>query len=212
MPIPPEVDWAQRLQAIAQTGLSYETPPYDRERYRMIREIAAEMLAANGDADLATIKALFEAQVGHATPKVDVRGVVFRDGKILLVQEKMDGYRWTLPGGWADIGESASESTVREVYEESGYSTRAVKLLALYDRNKQGHPPHPFHAYKVFFLCELTDPERHPDPHNIETGAVEWFSAQDVAALDLSVSRVTQAQIARFFVHSHEPDLPTDFD
>src|SRR5262245_35620439 len=147
MPIPAEIGWAQRLQAIAQTGLSYSPPAYDRERYELIREIAAEMLAANGDGDLAMVKALFEAQVGHATPKVDVRGVVFREGKLLMVQEKVDNNRRTLPGGWADIGESASKSTVREVYEESGYSTRAVKLLALYARNLHPHPPHPFHAY-----------------------------------------------------------------
>jgi ADP-ribose pyrophosphatase YjhB (NUDIX family) len=212
MPIPPGVDWAQRLQAIAQTGLSYNTPHYDRERYELIREIAAEMLSANGDAEIETIRALFEAQVGHATPKVDVRGVVFRDDKILLVQEKADNFRWTLPGGWADIGESASESTVREIYEESGYMVRAVKLLALLDRNKHPHPPHPFHAYKAFFLCELTDPQRRPDPHNMETGAVEWFSADEIAALALSISRVTPQQIARFFEHHLDPNLPTDFD
>lgn len=212
MPIPPGVDWAQRLQAIAQTGLSYDVPAYDRERYEQIREIAVEMLEANGDADAETIRVLFEAQAGHATPKVDVRGAVFRDGKILLVQEKMDGNRWTLPGGWADIGESAGESVVREVYEESGYSVRAVKLAALLDRNKHPHPPHPFHAYKAFFLCELTDAERHPDPRNIETGAVEWFSADAAAGLELSISRISHAQIARLFEHHLNPSLSTDFD
>jgi ADP-ribose pyrophosphatase YjhB (NUDIX family) len=213
MAIPPGVDWAQRLQAIAQTGLSYEkTSHFDRERYLLIREIAAEMLAANGNPDIGTITALFDAQVGHATPKIDVRGVVFRERKLLLAQEKMDNHRWTLPGGWADIGESASESAVREVHEETGYSVRAVKLLALLDRNKHPHPPHAFHAYKAFFLCELTDPERHADPRNMETGAVEWFGAGEIATLELSLSRVTPQQIARLFDHHLNPDLPTDFD
>jgi ADP-ribose pyrophosphatase YjhB (NUDIX family) len=151
--------------------------------------------------------------VGHATPKTDVRGAVFReDGKILLVQEMMDGARWTLPGGWADIGESAGESVVREVYEETGYSVRAVKLAALLDRNKHPHPPHPFHAYKAFFICELTDPERRPDPHNIETGEIGWFGSDEIAALELSISRVTHDQIARLFEHHFNPHLPTDFD
>ena len=214
MPIPKTVEWAQRLQAIAQTGLNYNPPPFDRERYEMIREIAAEMLADNGGADVGTIRALFEAQSGHATPKIDVRGVVFRDAKLLLVQEKMDQFRWTLPGGWADIGESPAEATVREVYEESGYATRAVKLLALYDRNKHAHPPFPFHAYKAFFLCELTDPERHRAADTsasfAETGEVGFFAEDNIP--DLSVGRVTREQISRFFTHLRHPDLPTDFD
>ncbi len=215
MPIPKQVDWAQRLQAIAQTGLNYEPNPFDRERYELIRELAAEMLADNGDEDLATVRALFDAQTGHATPKTDVRGVVFRDGKILMVQEKLDGSRWTLPGGWADIGESAADATVREIYEETGYSTRAVKLLALYDRNKHEHPPFPFHAYKAFFRCELTDPERTLNAGTsasyAETGEVAWFTEAELPA-ELSVARVTRAQIARFFFHDQHPDTPTDFD
>jgi ADP-ribose pyrophosphatase YjhB (NUDIX family) len=216
MSIPPLLDWAQKLQAIAQTGLNYNPPPFDRERYEQVLEIAAEMLRGSGDTDAAMIKALFDAQSGHATPKIDVRGVVFRDDKILLVQEKMDNYRWTLPGGWADIGDTPSGATVREIYEESGYTTRAVKLLALYDRNRHDHPPFPFHAYKAFFLCELIDPERHIDTQTTsasysETGEVAFFGEHDIPA-ELSVGRVTRAQIARFFVHLRQPDLPTDFD
>ncbi|MFN8449741.1 MAG: NUDIX domain-containing protein [Anaerolineae bacterium] len=173
------------------------------------------MLNADGSPSLDAIRALFDAQTGHATPKIDVRGVVFQDDKILLVQEKLDNFRWTLPGGWADVGESAGEAVAREIFEESGYATRAVKLLALLDRNKHDHPPYPFHAYKAFFRCELTDPERHVDPALTsasfgETGEVGWFA--DDALPELSVGRVTQAQIARFFEHLRQPDLPTDFD
>lgn len=215
MTVSKQVDWAQRLQAIAQTGLSYDPPPFDRERYEMIGEIAAEMLAANNDEDLPAIRAMFDAQTGHATPKTDVRGVVFRDGKILMVQETLDGSRWTLPGGWADIGESAGDAVAREVYEETGYTVRAVKLLALYDRNKHEHPPFLFHTYKAFFLCELTAPERSVTSSTsasfAETGEIGWFGEADIPA-DLSVMRVTRAQIARFFAHLRHPELPTDFD
>jgi ADP-ribose pyrophosphatase YjhB (NUDIX family) len=209
------VDWAQKLQAIAQTGLNYNPPPFDRERYEQVLEIAAEMLLASGVDDAAFVKTMFDAQSGHATPKIDVRGVVFRDDKILLVQEKMDNYRWTLPGGWADIGDTPSGATEREIFEESGYKAKAVKLLALYDRNQHEHPPFPFHAYKAFFRCELLDPERHVDPQTTsasfaETGEVGFFAEDELP--ELSVGRVTRAQIARFFVHLRQPDLPTDFD
>ncbi len=214
MPIPQWLDWAQRLQAVAQTGANYQPSPFDQERYDEVGRIAAEMLAANGTLGLDTVKALFDAQTGHATPKIDLRGVVFHENKILLVQEKLDNYRWTLPGGWADIGESPGEGTAREVYEESGYRVRPVKLLALYDRNKHPHPPFPFHAYKAFFQCELTDPERHISAETsasyAETGLVDWFASD--ALPELAVSRVTAEQIARFFEHLRQPDLPTDFD
>ena len=131
MSLPKPVEWAQRLQALAQTGLHYQQfqpNEFDRERYEGILDIAAEMLAATSNADLATIHTSFDAQTGHATPKTDVRGVVIHEGKILLVQETLDESRWTIPGGWADIGESPAESVVREVYEETGYRVKATRL------------------------------------------------------------------------------------
>jgi ADP-ribose pyrophosphatase YjhB (NUDIX family) len=210
MAIPDWLDWAQRLQAVAQTGLHYDAHPFDKLRYEEVMQIAAEMLAAGGGGDLPAVQDLLMHDRGHSTPKIDVRGVVFRDGKILLVQEKLDNYRWTLPGGWADIGESAGESVVREIYEEAGYRTRAVKLLALYDRNKHDHPPYMFHAYKAFFRCELLSDQREPDPRNIETADAAFFAENDLP--ELSVGRVSAGQIARFFEHLRQPNLPTDFD
>lgn len=211
--VPRWLDWAQRLQAIAQTGLSYSPQPFDRQRYQMVAEVAAEMIAQSSGQDGDAASALldvFAAQTGHATPKVDVRGVVFHEGRLLLVQEKLDGHRWTLPGGWADIGESAGESVAREIWEETGYHARAVKLLAVYDRNKHPHPPYLFHAYKLFFQCELTAELRDPDPANIETGEIGWFTED--ALPELSTARVTEGQIRRFFEHLRQPNLPTDFD
>ncbi len=107
-------------------------------------------MAAGSDAPLEKIVGLFSEQSGYATPKVDTRGVVFRDGALLMVKELEDG-RWTLPGGWADILESLREAVEREVFEESGFRTRAVKLLAVFDRSKHPHePPYPYHIYKLF--------------------------------------------------------------
>jgi ADP-ribose pyrophosphatase YjhB (NUDIX family) len=216
MSIPNWLDWAQRLQAVAQSGLSYDPPPFDRERYEQVMRIAAEIVAActnGGSPDaLTAIENLYAAQIGHTTPKIDVRGIVFRDGKMLLVQEKMDESRWTLPGGWADIGESAGESVAREVYEETGYQVQVIKLLALLDRNKHPHPPHVFHSYKAFFQCALISDERQLDPRNIETGEIGWFTLEEIERLDLSVARVTLGQCASFFEHLRDPSRRTDFD
>ena len=204
--IPNWLDWAQRLQAIAQTGLNYSTNVFDIERYEDVREIAAEMAASFSDADADAMRALFAGQEGHATPKVDVRAAVFRDEAILLVRERSEGL-WTLPGGWADIGESPGEAVAREAFEESGYRVRAVKVLAVYDRNKHPHPPYPFHAYKIFFQCELMGGE---PAHSMETDGVGFFREDTLP--ELSVMRVTPEQIARFFQHLRHPGWPTDFD
>jgi ADP-ribose pyrophosphatase YjhB (NUDIX family) len=207
MPNPQWLTWARALRALAQAGLTYTENPFDKERYVAIQEIAAEMMATGAEADLTTVRDLFAEQAGYETPKVDVRGVVFRDDKLLLVRELLDGGRWTLPGGWADIQEPPSQAVEREVWEESGYETRAVKLLLLYDRDRHGHPPHAFSIYKLFFLCELLGGEP-SDSH--ETGGADFF-AED-AIPDLSISRVTPKEIAQLFDHHRHPEWPTEFD
>jgi ADP-ribose pyrophosphatase YjhB (NUDIX family) len=207
--VPTWLRWARRLQALAQSGLTYTRDPYDAERYEALRALAAEMLAAHAAGmPQDVVQRLFTAEVGYATPKLDVRGVVFRDdGALLLVRERSDG-GWTLPGGWADVGESASEAVEKEVREESGYVARATKLIALLDRDRHGHPPHAHHIWKVFIRCSLIGGEA-AGP-GLETEDVGFFHADAVPPL--SLTRVVRAQITRLFEHYAQPDLPADFD
>jgi ADP-ribose pyrophosphatase YjhB (NUDIX family) len=200
-------EWSKRLQAIAQNGLTFAHDPYDTERYRAIRRIAAEMLAEGSDLEQATILGLLDADTGYATPKVDVRGVVFRDAKLLLVRETTDG-KWSLPGGWADVCESPAENVVREIREEAGLLTRATKILAVFDREKHSHtPPFPFHVYKIFLRCEIIGGSEKPSS---ETDAVGFFGETEIP--ELSIGRVTPGQVRRLFEHYRSPELPTDFD
>ena len=199
--------WVKGLQAIAQDGLTYTTDDYDVGRYEQLREVAAEILAAHSTGDLERARRLLEVETGPATPKVDVRAAVFRDdSRILLVKEPDDG-GWSLPGGWADVGESASEGAVREVSEESGYRVRAVRLISAYDRDRQGHTPIPYHVYKLVFMCEILDD--HPS-RAVEADGVGFFGEHELP--ELSLSRVTPVQVRRFFEHRRRPDLPADFD
>lgn len=208
------IAWAQRLQALAQNGLTFCHDPYDRDRYVEIRDLASHMMAALSDATPDNLNALFAREDGYMTPKVDVRAAVFRDDRILLVHELQDGL-WTLPGGWADVGDTPSEAVEREVWEEAGYRVRAEKLLAVYDRNRQGHPPMPFAIYKLFFLCQIQVGGEHEVRDSASAAHNETTDA-DFYALDalppLSVGRVTAAQIARLFEHRQHPEWPTDFD
>jgi ADP-ribose pyrophosphatase YjhB (NUDIX family) len=199
--------WAREIQAIAQTGLAFSKDQYDLERYRRLRAIAVEMLAEGSGAPIERIATLFDGEAGYATPKVDVRGAVFRDDRILLVREVSDG-RWTLPGGWADVNQSARESVEREIEEESGYTARAHKLVGVWDYRRQGHQlRHAYSIYKLFFLCELTGGS--PSP-SAETSAVEFFSLDRLP--QLSLGRVNPEQIRRMYQHRDNPQLQTEFD
>jgi ADP-ribose pyrophosphatase YjhB (NUDIX family) len=206
MSIPPWLDWARRLQAIAQCGLTYCRDKFDIQRYEQIRAIAAEIMADGSAQDAVRLEKLFTQQSGYATPKIDVRVAAFQDGRILLVRELEDGC-WTLPGGWADVGEPPSVAAAREAREESGYEVRITKLAAVFDRNLHGHPPYAFHAYKIFFLAELAG----GSPQNShETADARFFPEDQIPPL--SLMRVTPSQIAHLFEHSRHPELPTSFD
>jgi ADP-ribose pyrophosphatase YjhB (NUDIX family) len=196
----------QRVQAIAQTGLTYASGPYDIERYSELSSIAAAMIAGPEPEKITLASSWFAAEAGYATPKVDVRAAVFQDNRLLLVRELEDGC-WTLPGGWAEVGQSAAESVEREVHEESGYVVKAVKLLACWDRNKHPHPPIPFHAYKLVFRCELLGGA---PTASSETTEVGFFGENEIPVL--SMTRTLPEQIRFVFESLRDPSAPTVFD
>jgi ADP-ribose pyrophosphatase YjhB (NUDIX family) len=198
--------WITDLQALAQNGLAYTQNPFDVERFQRIQQISAEMLEHITEIPHEKISGYFAQESGYATPKLDVRGAVFREDKILLVRERAD-QRWSLPGGWADVNESAAECTVKEIYEESGYLTKAIKLAALYDRQKHPHPCQWPHIFKAFFICELTGGAA---KENLEISEIDFFPLD--ALPELSLPRVTEWQISRMFAHWKNPELPTEFD
>lgn len=206
--IPKWLTWAKELQSLAQSGLNYTENPFEIERYNAILKISAEIMAEYSDVNTEKILDLFSMQNGHSTPKVDVRGVAFRNGKVLMVKEKMDGGRWTLPGGWADPNETPSGAAERELFEESGFTSNAVRLLAVYDRDKQGHwPPFPFHVYKLFFLCELSGGK---ETVSHETEEVRFFAENEIP--ELSRARVTERQLQRFFQMHKTGKWEIEFD
>ena len=202
------VNWAQQLMAVAQCGLTYNGEnPYETERYQEIQKIASEMLADVSTLSQQAVLELFtdESKNGYATPKVDVRGVVFKDDKVLLVKEHLT-QKWTFPGGWVDVGDSPSGAVEREVWEESGYKVKAAKLLIAADRQRN-YPPGLFHIYKLFFLCELLGGEA---VISHETDAVGFFGEEELPELDLG--RTSEEHLHRCFAFHRDPTLATEFD
>jgi ADP-ribose pyrophosphatase YjhB (NUDIX family) len=200
---------AVRLSALAQDGLTFAANDYDIDRYQHVSRLAAELLSVISGRPAEDLALELGRDSGYATPKIDVRGAIFDDQeRVLLMREKTDG-RWSLPGGWADPGDTPSTAVTREVLEETGYHSSAVKLIACWDRERQGNPPPlPVHVYKLFFLCQsngLVQP-----PAVLETLEVGWFALH--ALPPLSLGRVNQRQLERSLAHHRDPSLPTEFD
>lgn len=197
---------ARKLQAIAQTGLTYASNPYEQERFQKVRAIAAEMLADSTGADAAKLELLFDAQKGYATPKVVTRAAIFRDGKVLMVREQADG-KWSLPGGWVDVHDTPRQAIEREAFEETGFTVQAVKLAYVRDNPCGKAAAWPFHIYDLFFLCRITGGQ---PTTSYETPAVEFFPPD--ALPELSPNRVRKQDIELMCRHNADPSLPTDFD
>lgn len=204
-PSPKWLELARELFSISQSGLTYCQNEYDLERYRRMKDISAEMIEDKTGLPKETITQVFSMQSGYATPKIDVRGAVFRDGKLLLVQERADNH-WAMPGGWADIGDLPSAMVEREVIEESGLIVRAAKVIAVYDANRM-EPMEFFHAYKIIFLCELLGGELRTSHETLD---VDFFDPAQLPAI--STSRTDEHMIAGVLAHVQDPTRPTFFD
>lgn len=198
-----------KLAALAQDGLTFATNDYDVDRYQQVRRLAAELMStlSGRSADELTVE--LGRDFGYATPKIDVRGAIFDEQeRVLLMRENADG-RWSLPGGWADPGDSPSTAVTREILEETGYRSSAVKLISCWDRELHNNPPPlPVHVYKLFFLCRTDGPVEQPAA--LETMAVGWFGLAELPPL--SVGRVNHWQLQRALDHHRDPALPTEFD
>jgi len=198
-----------RLAALAQDGLTFADGDYDLDRYRQVSTLAAELLAVISGRPAAELTIELGRDSGYATPKIDVRGAIFDEReRVLLMREKIDG-RWSLPGGWADPGDSPSAAVRREVLEETGYHSSVVKLIACWDRDLQGHLPRlPVHVYKLFFLCRRDGAVQQPSA--LETLEVGWFGLGELPPL--SLGRVNHRELERALAHHRDPALPTEFD
>ncbi|WP_029192658.1 NUDIX hydrolase [Paenibacillus harenae] len=200
------LEWAKQIQAIAQIGLTYTKDPYDIERYEDLRQISIDILSNYTLIEKQQLKLSFANETGYATPKVDIRGVVFNHNKILLVREKIDG-AWALPGGWADIGYSPAEVAIKEIKEESGFVVTPVRLLAVLDKKNHDHPPEPYHVYKFFIECKIVGGEAET---GLETSEVDFFDEHNLP--ELSLERNTLKQVKIMFEFLRDPEKKVILD
>ena len=202
---PQWLNWAREIFSLSQSGLTYSGNESDLERYKRLQEITAEIISSQSEVSKESVLDGFSMQAGYITPKVDVRGAVVQDGKILLIQERADD-KWAMPGGWADLGNSPASVAEREVWEESGFRVKAEKVVAVMDANRI-EPLEFYHAYKIIFLCRLLDGEPRT---SYETLAVDFFDPNDLPPL--SSYRTNEDMLQEVFAHVENPDRPTAFD
>ena len=200
------LDIAKQILSISQSGLAFSENKYDIDRYQQLKNIGLEMMNEITDIKVEKLNIIFSSEKGYMTPKVDVRGVIFRNNKILMVRETIDGL-WSIPGGWADVGLTPFQVAVKEVYEESGLQVEPVRLLAVLDKRSHAHPPDIFHIYKIFILCKETGGE---PKHGIETSQVEFYGYDELPPL--SITRITKEQIAMLYEFKNNPEKPAVCD
>ncbi|MDX9928781.1 MAG: NUDIX hydrolase N-terminal domain-containing protein [Bacteroidales bacterium] len=201
------IETAKQLKALAETGLKYQDNPFDQERYARIRGLSTGMMALLSTSSHAEIESFFSPVNDYPTPKIDVRGLVVNEtGHILMVRESVDG-KWTLPGGWADIGSTPSESVVKEVKEESGLDVTAERLLAIYDKRCHPHPPSPYYIYKLVFLCRMKGGDLKPGFDILDVG---WFRTDKLP--ELSTDRILAEQISELARAATGDNMKTIFD
>ena len=198
--------WARELQSISQSGLTYCKNDYDLVRYREIEKLSREIIEKHTEVSHEVIKDYYIREEGYLTPKVDVRGGVIVENKILLVREKVDG-RWSLPGGWADVNRTPQENVIKEAFEEAGVLVKPTRLVGLLDRSKWVEDACPYTIYKILMLCELLEGDFKCNAETIESG----FFAMDRLP-PLSQGRTTEAQLALFFKAHQNPEYHPVYD
>lgn len=183
------LNWAIRMQAIAQSGLFYSTNKYDLERFQQIRDLSIEIMGEYTQIEESKIKDLFCSECGYQTPKIDVRAAIIENGRILLVKEQIDG-KWSMPGGWAEVDLSLSENVKKEVKEEAGLEVDVQKLVAVLDVGKTSPIPMPYGIYRIMTICTRLGGSF---AANIETMESGFFELDNLPVL--SPGRTTRDQI-----------------
>jgi ADP-ribose pyrophosphatase YjhB (NUDIX family) len=200
------LEWAVKLQSIAQAGLTYSESQYDIDRYQQIRRLSVDILREYTGISHEKIRDLFASETGYQTPKVDIRASVFKDNKILLVREKIDG-AWSLPGGWADVNSSVGESAIRECFEEAGAHVQPKRIIAIHQADKHYDFPYPYTIYKIFVECALFENNFTDNTETLEAG---FFSIDSLPPL--STERNTPEQIRMCFEAKKHKIFETIFD
>ncbi len=202
-----QLNLIKRIKAISETGLIYAEGAYDLERYEELKQISLKLMAHLANEPITVMQDFFIPERDYPTPKVDVRGLVINEkDEILMARESVDG-KWTIPGGWADIGSTPSEIAVKEIEEETGFKAEVIRFLGVYDKQVHPHPPEPYYIYKLFFLCRIVGGELKP---GFDMLGADFFSLDKLP--ELSEERILESQLKQLFHLAKSSSTEVYFD
>ncbi len=202
------LDEIKRLKTIADVGLLYcNSNEYDKERYLELQDISFRLLNIISGQSIETLKSSFPLVKDYPTAKVDIRGLTLsNDKKVLLIKESVDN-KWSLPGGWADIGQTPKEVIIKEFKEETGLDVIPKTLLAVFDKKMHAHPPQPLYVYKMVFYCEAISSEVNK---GFDVLDVQYFDIKNMP--ELSEDRILKSQIKLLYKKAVSSDFKAYFD
>ena len=203
-----DLDKIKRLMALAETGIVYAANDFELERCQEQREICLELISKMTHKSLDKLHDFYMPPMQYPTPKVDVRAFVLNEkGQLLMARESMDG-KWSIPGGWTDIGFSPKEVVEKEVFEETGLTVKTKRLMAVWDKKCHPHPPAAYHIYKMVFWCEAEDYSSLNKGFDILD--VNYFDPNNLP--ELSENRIVASQIKALYKYVKEGRVDTLFD
>lgn len=117
-------------------------------------------------------------------------GVAIHDDQVLLHHAPTEAF-WSLPGGRAELGESAEQTLRRELREELGVEIEVVRLLWVVE-NFFPYDARNYHELALYFLMRLPQASHYltqagPYPC-LEPGSeliFQWFSTAPEALIGL---------------------------
>lgn len=179
---------------------------FEVDRFKQVLELTNEIEYFNNKDRFKNIDILFgKGEVGYQTPKLDSRAAVFKDGKILLVEELNN--KWTMPGGWVDHNLSIRENIEKESFEEAGIKVKPIKIIAVQDRKKHNKPEYIYNIIKVMVLSEYISGEFEK---NIETLSSGFFHMDNLPSLSEDRTSIEQVELA--FKAYYNENFETFFD
>ena len=176
-------DFLIKIQSIAKIGLTYSKDPYAITNYNEINNLSKAFLE-----DFENVKLdrpnYFEKDI-YPTPNISVRTVILNEErtKVIMVREANLG-TYSLPGGWADLYDSPSQTAKNECSQEAGADIEVVRLVGILNRT-------PFKSsasipeYVIIFEGKLIG-KLHE--HEYETDDVGWFDIDDLPPISRKTS------------------------
>lgn len=202
------INLVKRSITLSDLGCLYAHNGYDNERYHEMKDINMQILNIISENSMEELCSFYLPAKEYPTPKVDIRGVLLNEqGQILMVEEKLDPGKWSIPGGWADIGFTPSEVIKKEMKEETGLDVEVERVLAVYDKKCHPHPQEAFYTYKIVFLCRKIFGELR---NTFDIDDVKFFDIDNLPPL--SEARIVKSQIEQLYYLAKDDIRDVYFD